>query len=246
MPRYKITVEYDGTPFVGWQHQENGCSVQDVIEEAFLKFCQQRHPIYVAGRTDAGVHAKGQVFHVDLAKSYPPRTIVQAVNFHLKPHPVTLLAAEEVDQEFHARFSAIARIYQYYILNRVSGPALSRNRVWWVNQTLDVAAMQEGANYLVGTHDFTSFRASQCQSLSPIKSLDTFHISRQEDIIICTVKARSFLHHQVRNMVGTLKMIGQGTWHASKIMDIIHAKNRSAAGMTAPPEGLYLSKVMYE
>lgn len=245
MPRYKITLEYEGSAFVGWQRQENGLAVQQVVEEAFFRFTGCQPTIYAAGRTDAGVHAAGQVIHVDLEKPYPCKTVLEAGNFHLKPHAVSFLAVEFAARDFHARFSAIGRIYEYYILNRLAPPALKRGQVWWVKQPLDISAMQQAATCLMGKHDFTSFRALQCQALSPIKTIDEFSIHQTGDVILCTVKARSFLHHQVRNMVGTLKMVGDGKWPASKIPEILAAKNRAAAGVTAPSDGLYLTKIIY-
>lgn len=245
MPRYKITLEYDGSAFVGWQRQENGLSVQQVVEEAFFRFTGYQPTVYAAGRTDAGVHATGQVIHLDLGKPYSCKTVLEAGNFHLKPHAVSFIMVELAADDFHARFSAIGRIYEYYILNRLAPPALKRGRVWWIKQSLDITAMQQAATFLIGKHDFTSFRALQCQAQSPIKTLDEFLITENKGLILCQIKARSFLHHQVRNMVGTLKMIGEGKWSPAKISEILAAKNRAAAGVTAPSDGLYLTQVLY-
>jgi tRNA pseudouridine38-40 synthase len=245
MTRYKLTLEYDGGPFVGWQRQSNGLSVQEVLEEAIFAFCGERPSLFAAGRTDAGVHARGQVAHVDLLREADPDTVRKAVNFHAKPHPVSVLAAEPVDGEFHARFSAKWRAYRYRILNRRSPLTIDRGHVWLVNAPLDVEAMQLGANHLLGHHDFTSFRSSICQAASPMKTLDVLEVVRSGEAIEIRARARSFLHHQVRNMVGTLKLVGEGKWTSDDVTKALAAKDRSAAGPTAPPDGLYLMEVGY-
>ena len=245
MTRWKLTLEYDGSAFVGWQRQNNGLSVQQALEEAIFAFCQQRLQTHAAGRTDAGVHATGQVVHLDLAKDTTAHVVRMALNNHLKPWPVVVLEAEAVAPDFHARFSAQRRAYRFHILNRRAPPALQAGRVWWVAPPLDVEAMAAGAARLLGQHDFTTFRATECQAPSPVKTLERFGVTRQGDDIHVVVEARSFLHHQVRNMVGTLKLVGQGKWTPDAVTAALEARDRSAGGPTAPPEGLYLTRVDY-
>jgi len=245
MPRYKLTLEYDGTPFVGWQRQSEGVSVQQVLEEAVFKFCGERATIYGAGRTDAGVHALAQVAHLDLAKPPDPFRLTEAVNFHLKPHPIAVLDCAAVAADFHARFSAIERRYRYRIANRRAPLTLDRDRAWRVGVPLDAGAMHAAAQVLVGHHDFTSFRATDCQSDSPVKTLDTLDVARLGEEIEVSARARSFLHHQVRNMVGTLRLVGEGKWSAGDVKKALDARDRAAAGPTAPAEGLYLVAVKY-
>ena len=245
MPRYKITLEYDGTPFVGWQRQSEGVSIQQVVEDAVEKFCGERATVYGAGRTDAGVHALMQVAHLDLAKEAEPFRLMEAVNFHLKPHPVAILDCAAAAPDFHARFSAIERRYRYRIANRRAPLTLDRDRAWRVTMPLDAGAMHAAAQALVGRHDFTSFRAADCQAESPVKTLDELAVARLGDEIEVTARARSFLHHQVRNMVGTLKLVGEGKWGAADIAKALAARDRAAAGPTAPAEGLYLVAVKY-
>lgn len=250
MARYKLTLEYDGGPFVGWQRQDNGPSVQAALEAAVFRFCGERRTVQGAGRTDTGVHASGQVAHVDIEKTTNATTVAKALNAHMKPAPIAVLAAEVAEQDFHARFSATGRRYLYRILCRPSRPALLRGRVWWVPQTLDPAALQAGADRLIGHHDFSSFRASECQAASPEKTLDALRIeSRDRGLegleIRVHAAARSFLHHQVRNMVGTLRLVGQGKWSPEQVTRALQAKDRRAAGPTAPAEGLYLTEVTY-
>lgn len=245
MPRYKLTVEYDGTPFVGWQRQDNGRSVQGVLEEAAARLGGGPVDIVAAGRTDAGVHATGQVVHLDLPRPFEPDTVRDALNYHVKPHPVSVLAATAVPDTFHARFSATGRAYLYRILARRSPPALWRDRTWWVPQALDAAAMAEAAALLVGHHDFTTFRASQCQAASPMKTLDVLAVERDGEFILVRAAARSFLHHQVRNMVGTLKLVGEGKWAPAEVARALEARDRKAGGPTAPAAGLYLTSVRY-
>jgi tRNA pseudouridine38-40 synthase len=246
MPRYRFTLEYDGTPYSGWQRQRVGVpSVQAAVEQALLACTQEVVTVHTCGRTDAGVHARGQVVHVTLAKDWSAYRLMQAVNFHLKPQPVAILDARVVADDWHARFSCIGRWYLYRILCRTAPPALERDRVWPVAYSLDAEAMQEGADRLIGLHDFTSFRASLCQADSPVRTLDRLEVSRVGDEIHIVTAARSFLHHQVRNMVGTLALVGQKKWTADDVTTALEAKNRAAAGPTAPPEGLYFMGAIY-
>lgn len=245
MPRYALTIEYDGTPFAGWQRQSGHASVQAVIEDAIFKFSGQSASIRGAGRTDAGVHARGQVAHVDLEKDWPTLRVREALNFHMRPYPVAVLACAAVTDAFDARFSAIERRYEYRILTRRAPPILDRHRVWWVVHDLDADAMHVAAQALVGHHDFTTFRASQCQSASPVKTLDRFDIVRVGDEVRCTVVARSFLHNQVRSMVGSLKLVGDGKWDRDDVRRALAACDRTACGTVAPAAGLYLAEVKY-
>jgi tRNA pseudouridine38-40 synthase len=245
VPRYKLTIEYDGAGFVGWQRQANGLSVQEALETAFERFCGERPTVFGAGRTDAGVHARAQVAHVDLLREADPETIRSAVNHHLRPHPITLLAAESAPPGFDARLSARSRHYLYRILNRRAPPALARGRVWHVAPALDAEAMQEGARHLVGHHDFSTFRDSLCQAKSPVKTLDVLEVSRAGEEIRIAARARSFLHHQVRNMAGTLKLVGLGQWRPEDVATALAARDRRAGGPTAPAEGLTLIAIEY-
>lgn len=245
MPRYKLLIEYDGSGFVGWQRQKNGLSVQHVVETALAKLYGTPVILYAAGRTDAGVHATGQVAHFDGPRAYAADKVRDALNHFMKPSAVAILSAEQVDDQFHARFSAIGRAYLFRILNRKSPPTLDQTRVWWVPVPLDAAAMQAGAQFLVGHNDFTSFRATECQAKSPMKTLDVLDVVRVGDEIHITAAARSFLHHQVRNMVGTLKLVGMGSWTPRDVKTALDAKLRAAGGPTSPPDGLYLTGVRY-
>jgi tRNA pseudouridine38-40 synthase len=245
MPRYKLTLEYDGSGFVGWQRQENGLSIQKALEEAVAGFCGEQVVVAGAGRTDAGVHALGQVAHLDLVREAAPETIRDALNFHLKPSPIAVLSVELAPEGFHARFSATARLYRYRIVNRRAPLALDRGRAWWVPQPLDAEAMAAGARLLLGRHDFTSFRASLCQAPSPVKTLDRLEVRRSGEEVVIEAGARSFLHHQVRNMVGSLKLVGEGKWTAEQIGRVLAARDRTAAGPTAPADGLTLVEVRY-
>ncbi|MBL8833649.1 MAG: tRNA pseudouridine(38-40) synthase TruA [Rhodospirillales bacterium] len=245
MKRYKLVLEYDGGGFVGWQRQNSGFSVQQAVEEAFAKFCGHPVDVFAAGRTDSGVHAMGQVAHVDLDKDWDTLKIREALNWHLKPFGAQALTVDEVDPGFHARFSAIHRVYLYRICDRRARPVLDKGRVWHVGTRLDVDAMRAGAAHLVGHHDFTSFRASHCQSASPVKTLLRLDIARQGDEITAWVEARSFLHHQVRNMMGSLKLVGDGRWTPDDIGEALAARDRRVAGPTAPATGLYLVRVDY-
>jgi tRNA pseudouridine38-40 synthase len=245
MPRYKLTIEYDGTPFVGWQVQENGVSIQGLLTQAIAAFCSETVSIQGAGRTDAGVHALGQVAHVDLAKDWDTDSVRDAVNAHLRPHPIAVLAAERVAVDFDARFSARKRHYLYRIVNRRPDLALDRGRAWRVARPLDAAAMHAAAQHLVGKHDFTTFRAAECQAKSPLKTLDRLDVARDGDEVRITAAARSFLHHQVRSMVGSLAFVGEGKWSADDLARALAARARKACGPVAPPDGLYLVRVEY-
>jgi tRNA pseudouridine38-40 synthase len=245
MPRYKLTIEYDGTPFVGWQVQDNGASVQGVLTDAIAAFTGERVTVAGAGRTDAGVHAFGQVAHVDLAKDWDVDTVRDAINFHLRPRPIAVLAAEQVAENFDARFSAIKRHYLYRIVNRRADLALAQNRAWRVPRPLDSNAMHAAAQKLVGRHDFTTFRAAECQAKSPVKTLDRLHVTRDGDEVHVTAAARSFLHHQVRSMVGSLVHVGEGKWSAEDLAAALAARDRTRCGQVAPPQGLYLVRVEY-
>ncbi len=245
MPRYRILVEYDGAPFVGWQAQANGPSVQSALEEALFRFCGERARVQGAGRTDAGVHAEGQAAHLDLERARPPNVLRDAVNHHLGSLPVCVLDAEEAAPDFHARFSAVGRAYRYRILNRRAPPALDRGRVWHVGAPLDAGAMAEAAGRLLGRHDFSSFRSSECQAASPVRTLDRLDVRREGEEVVLHVEARSFLHHQVRIIAGTLREAGIGKRTPDTVSAALHAASRPAAGPTAPPHGLCLTRVRY-
>jgi tRNA pseudouridine38-40 synthase len=243
--RYRLTLEYDGTPFVGWQRQDNGPSVQGALEAAIEKLAGERVTVIGAGRTDAGVHALGQVAHFDLAKTFEPGKVRDALNYHLRPDPVSVLDAAEANEEFHARFSAVGRHYLFRILNRRSPPALDVDKVWHVSSRLDAEAMHAAAQFLVGHHDFTTFRAAECQAQSPVKTLDRLDVSQRGEEIHIQASARSFLHHQIRSFAGTLKLVGEGKWQPREVKKALEARDRAACGPVAPPEGLYLVKVDY-
>jgi tRNA pseudouridine38-40 synthase len=245
MPRYKLTIEYDGTPFAGWQWQDNAPSVQRAVSEAIEALSGEKVMVQGAGRTDAGVHALGQVAHFDLAKEHAPDTVRDALNAHLRPHPVAVLAAEIVPDSFNARSSAMRRHYLYRIVNRRPDLALERLRAWRVPRPLDVGAMHAAAQRLVGKHDFTTFRSTECQATSPVKTLDTLDVTRAGDEVHVTAIARSFLHNQVRSMVGSLVPVGDGKWKADDLSRALEARDRAACGPVAPPEGLYLVRVDY-
>ena len=246
MPRYKITVEYDGSGFVGWQRQKNGLGVQQAIEEAIAGFSGETVTLFAAGRTDAGVHALGQVAHFDLQREFDTDTVRDAVNFHVKPAPVSVLKAEPAKADFDARRSARQRAYLYRLCNRRAEPVLERKRAWWVATPLDAAAMADAARVLTGKHDFTTFRAINCQARSPVKSLDVLDVAREDDFILIRARARSFMHHQVRNIVGTLKLVGEGKWTAEDVTAALEARDRARGGPTAPAQGLYLVEVLYQ
>ena len=245
MPRYRVTLEYDGTPFVGWQVQAVGVSVQGRLTEAIAKLSGETVSVRGAGRTDAGVHAKGQVAHFDIARAWPPDTVRSAVNFHLKPDPIAVLDCAVVTDAFDARFSATARHYTYRILARSAPPVLDRDRVWWVPQRLDCAAMDQAARQLVGRHDFTTFRAADCQAKSPIKTLDRLSVVADDEEVEIVASARSFLHNQVRSLVGSLKLVGEGKWSPRDLGAALEARDRGACGPVAPARGLYLMRVDY-
>ena len=245
MPRYKLTIEYDGTPYVGWQAQDNGVSVQGVLTEAVAAFAGERVVISAAGRTDAGVHALGQVAHVDLAKDWDAETVRDAINFHLRPQPIAVLVAERTTPDFDARFSAVKRHYLYRIVNRRADLTLEQNRAWRVPRLLDAEAMHAAARCLIGRHDFTTFRSTECQAKSPVKTLDRLDVARDGDEIRVTAAARSFLQHQVRSMVGSLIHVGEGKWRADHLAAALAARDRTACGQVAPPHGLYLVRVDY-
>jgi tRNA pseudouridine38-40 synthase len=245
VPRYKLTIEYDGTGFAGWQRQANGLSVQEALETAVTRFCGERVTVHGAGRTDAGVHALGQNAHLDLTRTVSPEVLRNAVNHHLRPAAISILAAAPAPENFDARLSATGRVYLYRILNRRAPPALDRGRVWQVAPPLDVGAMCEGARHLIGHHDFSTFRDSLCQAKSPVKTLDALELRRVGEEIHIEARARSFLHRQVRNMAGTLKLVGLGRWHPDDVARALAARDRRAGGPTAPPEGLYLVEVRY-
>lgn len=244
--RFKLTVEYDGSAFSGWQRQEaSTVTVQGTIESAVKKFCGEDVTLHVAGRTDAGVHALGQVAHVDIAREATTDEVQGALNFHTKPLPVSILSVEAVSDDFHARMSAKQRHYIYRILNRRAPTALLQGKIWHVPVALDVDAMQRAANELLGHHDFSTFRAADCQSSSPLKTLDAIAFTRTGDEIQMNVSARSFLYHQVRNMIGTLVMVGKGAWTYDDFVSAFKAADRTKGGPTAPPDGLYFKRVDY-
>jgi tRNA pseudouridine38-40 synthase len=245
MPRYKLTIEYDGTPFVGWQIQASDLSVQGVLTEAVAAFAGERVTVSGAGRTDAGVHATGQVAHVDLSKDWDTDTVRDALTAHLRPHPVAVVAAERVAPDFDARFSAVKRHYLYRIVNRRADLTLDRGRAWRVPKRLDDAAMHAAAQRLIGKHDFTTFRDTECQAKSPVKTLDQLDVTREGDEVRVITSARSFLHSQVRSMVGSLVAVGEGRWSAADLAAALAARDRTACAAVAPPEGLYLVKVDY-
>jgi len=245
MPRYRLTIEYDGTPFVGWQMQAEGVSVQGALQEAIRKFCGEDVVVKGAGRTDAGVHALGQVAHVDLEKAWDAFRVQEAINFHLKPHAIVVLSCEVAAPDFDARFSATARHYVYRILTRRARPVIDANRVWWLAQPLDSGVMAAAAEVFCGRHDFTTFRAAQCQAASPVKTLDRFAVRRDGAEIRLEVSARSFLHNQVRSMVGSLKLVGEGKWSRAGLAEALAACDRTRCGPVAPAAGLYLARVDY-
>jgi tRNA pseudouridine38-40 synthase len=247
VPRYRLDIEYDGTAYAGWQRQDGPATVQGAIEQAVKGFSGQEVTLRGAGRTDAGVHATGQVGHIDLDKAWRDDTVRDAVNAHLQMAgaAVAIIAAHTVPDDFDARFSATGRQYLYRILNRRAPAALEAKRVWVVQKRLDAGAMQEAAQVLVGRHDFTTFRSLQCQAASPVRTLDRFDVVRNGEAIEIQAAARSFLHNQVRSMVGTIKRVGEGAWTPQDVQDALEAKDRAACGSVAPPYGLYLTKVDY-
>ena len=245
MPRFKLIIEYDGTPFVGWQVQDKGVSVQGAIAAAVAAFSGETVSVQGAGRTDAGVHALGQVAHVDLTKDWNVDNVRDALNFHLRPQPIAVLAAERVAADFDARFSATKRHYLYRIANRRADLALDVNRAWRIGRPLDAEAMHGAAQRLIGKHDFTTFRAAECQAKSPVKTLDRLDVTRSGEELHVTAVARSFLHHQVRSIVGSLVHVGEGKWSADDLTAALAARDRARCGQVAPPKGLYLVRVEY-
>src|SRR5215472_13017468 len=245
MPRYKLTIEYEGTPFVGWQAQDNGVSVQGVLTAAVAAFAGEQVSIGAAGRTDAGAHALGQVAHLDLAKDWDNETVRDAINFHLRPQSVAVLTVAHAAADFDARFSAVKRHYLYRIVNRRADLTLEQNHAWRVPRPLDAEAMHAAAQRLIGRHDFTTFRSTECQAKSPVKTLDRLVVTRAGEEIRITAAARSFLQHQVRSMVGSLVHVGEGKWSADDLSAALAARDRAACGQVAPPHGLYLIRVEY-
>ena len=245
MPRYRLTVEYDGGPYVGFQAQTNGPSIQGELERAVRAFCGETIRIQGAGRTDAGVHATGQVVHFDLAKAWRAEVVMNAMNAHLVPAPIAVLSATAVDDDFHARFSATGRRYLYRILARAGPPALEQGRAWHIKTALDARALREAAGRLVGTHDFTTFRDAACQAKSPVKTLDEVQVIQDDDELRIVFAARSFLHRQVRSMVGSLVEVGRGRWSPDDLASALAARDRARCGPVAPAQGLYLTEVVY-
>jgi len=245
MPRYKLTIEYDGSGFLGWQAQPNGQTVQNVLENALQTLHGEALTLQAAGRTDTGVHALGQIAHFDCPKTWDPFVLCNAINGNVRPHAVSVLSAEEVSEEFQARFSAIGRRYLYRILNRRAPATIDRQKVWHVPKSLNVDAMHEAAQYLVGKHDFTTFRAAECQAKSPVKTLTRLDVMRFDEMVEIRAEARSFLHHQVRSMVGSLVQVGIGKWRPLEMRRALEAKDRARCGPVCPSDGLYLVEVMY-
>lgn len=245
MTRFALTVEYDGRPFMGWQYQDHGPSVQQAIEDALHGITGEDAPVHAAGRTDAGVHALGMRAHTEIDKDIAPFRLMEALNAHLRNVPVAILACEAVPGDWHARFSCIARHYVYRIVNRRAPLTFDKGLKWRVPAELDAAAMHEAAQILVGLHDFTTFRSAHCQSASPVKTLDRLDVAREGDDISIHASARSFLHHQVRSMVGCLSMVGRGQWSADDLRDALEAKDRAALGLNAPSDGLYFVRADY-
>ena len=245
MTRWRLTIEYDGGPFMGWQRQEHGPSVQQALEEAIARMTGELAAVHGAGRTDAGVHALAMSAHVEIEKALTEHRLREGLNALVRPNPISVLAAEPVADDWHARFSCIGRRYLYRILNRRAPPALERGRVWHIGVPLDVGAMAEGAAMLVGRHDFTTFRSVHCQSESPVKTLDRLDVIREGDEILIEAAARSFLHHQVRSMVGCLALVGRGQWKPGDIKAALEARDRAELGFNAPPSGLYFVEALY-
>jgi tRNA pseudouridine38-40 synthase len=245
VPRYKLLIEYDGAPFCGWQIQADQATVQGVLTAAVASLSGEHALVQGAGRTDAGVHARGQVAHVDLTRDWATDTIRDALNAHLRPHPVAVLSAERVGDDFNARTSAVKRHYRYVIVNRRADLTLERGHAWRIPRPLDVAAMHAAAQRLVGKHDFTTFRSTECQAKSPLKTLDRLDVVREADRVVVLASARSFLHNQVRSMVGSLATVGDGKWSADDLSRALEARDRTACGQVAPPDGLYLMQVDY-
>ena len=245
MTRFALIIEYDGRPFMGWQRQDHGPSVQQAVEEAIAAITGEEATVHAAGRTDAGVHARAMRAHVDVEKPFDAFRLMEGVNAKLRPNPVAILACEEVADDWHARFSCIGRRYRYRIINRRAPLALEAGLAWRVVQPLDAQAMQDAAQILVGQHDFTTFRSAHCQAQSPVKTLDRLDVTRSGEHIEIAAAARSFLHHQVRSMVGCLALVGEGKWSAEDMETALVAKDRAALGFNAPPDGLYFEEAVY-
>ncbi|HXE04118.1 MAG TPA: tRNA pseudouridine(38-40) synthase TruA [Methyloceanibacter sp.] len=245
MTRWRLNVEYDGAPFMGWQRQDHGPSVQQTLEEALQRMTSENATFTAAGRTDAGVHALAMSTHVDIARELTPYRLSEGLNALVRPQPISILSVEEVADDWHARFSCIGRRYLYRILNRRAPPALDSGRVWHISVPLDLEAIREGAAHLIGRHDFTTFRSAQCQSDSPVKTLEALDVSNVGEEIHITAAARSFLHHQVRSMVGCLAMVGRGQWQPDDMRRALEASDRAALGFNAPPHGLYFVEAIY-
>ena len=245
MSRFALTVEYDGRPFMGWQRQSHGPSVQQAIEEAAWRVTGEQVAVHAAGRTDAGVHALAMRAHVEIEKTILPFRLMEALNAHLRPDPVAILACEAVEDDWHARFSCVGRSYEYRIVNRRAPLTWEAGLAWQVPQPLDVDAMQTAAQYLVGRHDFTTFRSAHCQAESPLRTLDQLDVERRGDRVLIHAAARSFLHHQVRSMVGCLALVGQGRWRPEQVREVLAARDRSRLGLNAPPDGLYFTGAVY-
>jgi len=243
--RWRLTIEYDGGPFMGWQRQDHGPSVQQTLEEAVKRMTGEDAQLMAAGRTDAGVHALAMSAHVDIARSLTPHRLREGLNALVRPHPISVIEVETVADDWHARFSCVGRRYLYRVLNRRAPAALDHGRVWHIPVPLEVEAMREGAAHLVGRHDFTTFRSAQCQSDSPVKTLDRLEVSKAGAEIHVEAAARSFLHHQVRSMVGCLAMVGRGQWEPGDIKKALQARDRAALGFNAPPDGLYFVEAIY-
>lgn len=245
MPRYRLIIEFDGTAYAGWQRQNNGPSVQGALETAVTAFCSETATVHGAGRTDAGVHALAMTAHVDLARAFRPDTVRDAINFHLKPQPIAVIGAFPASPAFHARFDCLARHYRYVIINRRPPLTFERNFAWRVGRPLDVRAMHAAAQRLVGQHDFTTFRAAQCQAHSPVKTMAGIAVDRRSERVLIRCHARSFLHHQVRSIAGSLVRVGQGDWTADDLAAALAARDRAACGPVAPPDGLYFVRADY-
>ncbi|HKC03187.1 MAG TPA: tRNA pseudouridine(38-40) synthase TruA [Sphingomicrobium sp.] len=245
MTRWRLTIEYDGGPFIGWQRQDHGPSVQQTLEEALRRMTGELASFNAAGRTDAGVHALAMSAHVDVTKSLTPHRLREGLNALVRPHPVSILEVEEVADDWHARFSCLGRRYLYRMLCRRAPPALDHGRVWHIAVPLDVEAVREGAAHLVGRHDFTTFRSAHCQSDSPVKTLDRLDVTQVDEEIHVAAAARSFLHHQVRSMVGCLALVGRGQWKPGDMRQALEARDRAALGLNAPPQGLYFVEAVY-
>jgi tRNA pseudouridine38-40 synthase len=243
--RWRLTIEYDGTPFMGWQRQDHGPSVQQTLEEALERMTREQARVHAAGRTDAGVHALAMSAHVDVERELTPHRLREGLNALVRPHPISILEVAPVADDWHARFSCTGRRYLYRILSRRAPPAVNAHRVWHIPMPVDLDAMREGAAHLIGRHDFTTFRSAHCQSESPVKTLDQLEVSQVGDEIQVRAAARSFLHHQVRSMVGCLALVGRGQWRPQDMLKALEAKDRSALGFNAPPHGLYFVEAIY-